>query len=97
MPITGFRQLKDASRVLGKVVNSRPVSTVAKALVKGGSIAEKVLDNPMVAGLATDSGPEGMALYGALQAGARGSQQLGKGIQKAKGQYNSSAFGQLGQ
>jgi len=87
-----FRKVVNTGKSFGKIINSQPVSTISKDLIQGGNIANKVLNNPAVAGLAAASGPEGMALYGAAKVGANTAVQTGQGIQRAKGVVNATPF-----
>jgi len=87
-----FKTLQSSGRAFGRIINSKPVSTISNVLEKGGRLAEKALDNPAVAGLAASAGPEGLALYGAAQGVARGSVGLGKGIQAVKKATNQTPF-----
>ena len=86
MGINVFHKAKSASNFMGKV------STISKDLVKGGQIANKVLNNPVVEGLAVAGGPDTMALYAGARLGAKGAVDVGKGIQRAKSTANSMSY-----
>ena len=92
MGINVFNRAKGVSRFLGRVVNSNAVSTISNDLVKGGQLANKVLDNPAVKSLAVAGGPDTMALYAGARMGASGAVKAGQGIQRAKKIINSTPF-----
>lgn len=92
MGINAFRKAKSAGKMFGKIINSKTVSTISKDLVKGGDIANKILDSSAVKGLAVSGGPEGLALYGGAKAVASGVTSAGKGIQRAKDATNKTPF-----
>ena len=87
-----FKTIQHTGRTFGKIINSKPISTISHGLVQGGKLAEKVLDNPAVASLAASAGPEGLAAYGAAQGVARGAVAAGKGIQRVKDATNKTPF-----
>ena len=87
-----FRKITNTGKSFGKIMNSQPVSTISKDLVVGGNIANKVLNNPAVEGLAVASGPEGMALYGGAKLAATSAVKTGQGIQRAKQVVNATPF-----
>lgn len=86
-----FRKITNTGKRFGQIINSQPVSTISKDLIQGGNLANKVLNNPVVAGLAASS-PETMALYGATKLGAEGAIKTGQGIQRAKTIVKASPF-----
>ena len=86
-----FRKITNTGKRFGQIINSQPVSTISKDLIQGGNLANKVLNNPVVAGLAASS-PETMALFGVAKVGAEGAVKTGQGIQRAKTVVNASPF-----
>ena len=88
-----FKTVQKSGRAFGRIINSKPVSTISKGLVEGGKIATKIIDNPKVEALvASTAGPEGLAALAGARGLATGAIQAGKGIQRVKDATNKSPF-----